>query len=130
MTERYIGSYTFNRGQEIPLFKGTKNYRAAVQLFNTDGYPFKYLKDKDKEKLLYRALALVKKDVAKDGQELELIDDPDVTDADVTKLAFIPTESQHLEAWVQTPGVKKVIQDARTNITLHQIEKNSWGVVT
>lgn len=68
----FVGSYTFNRGQEITLWKGPRIYEASIQLWHAKGNPFKHIRGKDKNILLWRALGMVKKDVAKDKQGLSL----------------------------------------------------------
>lgn len=71
----YIDSWVFNRGQEITLRRGPKMYHASIQLFHRDKYPVVWLRDKNKERILLRALKLLKEDVNKDGQMLILLDD-------------------------------------------------------
>jgi len=123
---QYVDSWIFNRGQEITLWKGPRVWRVAVQLFNAEGYPFKYLEGRDRERVLLRALALVKADVAKDSQELEWLNE--VPDTGYTSLpAPVHTESQTFEAFMREPEVRDVIDKIRTSIRLRNLEKRSYG---
>lgn len=124
---QYVGSYIFNRGQEISLRRGPKIWRATVQLFNTDGFPFRYLEGKDLEKLLYRALELVRRDVEKDGQELEVVDDLGVSDGNLDWLPPMRTESDRVQEFVEAIQTEGIIDQLRTNIRLSDIERRSYG---
>jgi len=123
----YVDSWVFNRGQEITLRKGPKMWRVSVQLFNAEGYPFKYLEGKDKEKLLLRALDLIRKDVAKDGQTVTLLDLYHEHDTALSEFPIrVRTESEDLEDFVQRPEVQDIISKARTTIQLHELERKSY----
>ncbi|KKL97063.1 hypothetical protein LCGC14_1838250 [marine sediment metagenome] len=124
---QYVDSWLFNRGQEITLWRGPKIWRVSVQLFNSEGFPFKYLEDRDKERVLLRALSLIKRDAAKDGQDVVYLDQAHEHD---TALEVFPvkvrTESEELEEFVQSPSVQAIIGEMRTNIRLGQIERDSY----
>lgn len=120
----YIDSWVFNRGQEITLRKGPKNWHVSVQLFNSEGYPFKYLHGPDKEKLLLRAMELVKEDVAKDNQTVLLLDEAYDHGINLTDFPIpVRSESQELREWVETPEVQEIVGGIRKNIHLHELEK-------
>ena len=124
----YVDSWLFNRGQEITLWKGPKIWRVAVQLFNAEGFPFKYLEGRDKERLLLRALALVRKDAAKDGQDVVYLDQAHEHGTAETNFPIsVRTESDDLEDFVSQPEVQKIISNMRTNIALHGLEEKSYG---
>ena len=126
----FVDSWKFNRGQTISLLKGPKQWQVTVQLYNTDEFPFKYLRGLDKEKLLFKALALIKKDVAKDGQKLTL---RDLYHDHGTNMEPFPitvhTESEDLEDWKQSPefqyAVDKIVENVQLH-RLHRLEEASW----
>lgn len=123
----FVDSWKFNRGQTISLLKGPKQWQVTVQLYNTDEFPFKYLRGLDKEKLLFKALALIKKDVAKDGQKLTLLD---LYHDHGTNMEPFPitvhTESEDLEAFMEDPEVQALTDQMVENVKLHRLEKASW----
>lgn len=124
---QYVDSWLFNRGQEITLWRGPKEWRVSVQLFNAEGYPFKYLVGKDKEKLLLRALALIRKDVAKDKQEVVLLDQYREHGSNLTSFPIkVRTESEDLQEFIESPAARREIDRMMTNIKLHELEKRSY----
>ena len=124
---QYVDSWVFNRGQEITLWRGPRVWRVSVQLFNSKGYPFKYLEGKDKEKLLLRALNLIKGDVAKDSQEVVLLDQYHDHGTALTRFPIeVRTESKEVEEFIQSPEVQKIIGGTVTDIRLRELEEKSY----
>ena len=124
----YVDSWLFNRGQEITLWRGPKIWRVAVQLFNAEGFPFKYLEGRDKEKLLLRALSLIRRDVAKDGQEVEYLDQAHEHGTSTTPFPIrVHSESESLEEWSRTPEFRKAVDSIVAGVRMHDLEKLSYG---
>ncbi len=124
----YVDSWVFNRGQELTLFRGPKSWQVTVQLFNSGGRPFRYLKGKDEEGLLLRGLDMIKRDVAKNDEEIELLDM--YHDHDTNREEFpisVPRESETLQRWMETPEMQGIIEGVRTNVRLGELEKRSYG---
>lgn len=123
----YVDSWLFNRGQEITLWRGPKVWRVSVQLFNSEGHPFKYLEGRDKERLLLRALVLIRKDVAKDGQEVILLDTAHEHGTALTEFPIeVRTESQELEEFIEKPETQAIISKMHTDIQLRRLEEASY----
>ena len=104
----FIGSYTFNRGQTITIWKGPKSSRVSLQLFNTEGNPFKYLAGPNKDTLILKAWNLLKVDIAKDGQE------PTLMESDGEPFPFrVKTEDDVIQEFLNSTPVKKLLGDMR-----------------
>jgi len=85
------------------------------------------LEGKDKEKLLLRALELIRQDVAKDDQEVEYLDQAHEHGTALTEFPIkVRTESQGLEELIQLPEMQEMIGRMRTNIRLHGLERESY----
>lgn len=122
-----MDSWLFNRGQEITLWRGPKMWRVSVQLFNAEGFPFKYLVGKDKERLLLRALALIREDVAKDGETVTYLDEAHEHGTALTDFPIeVRRESQDLREFVESPEMQSIIGEMRTDIQLRRIEEESY----
>ena len=121
----YIDSWLFNRGQEITLRKGPKLYYVSVQLFNRHPkHPFVHLRGGDKEKLLLRALKLIREDVAKDNQEVTYLDDYKDHDSNITPFPIsVGSESDELEGWKKSPEFREAVDQIGRNIHVQELEK-------
>lgn len=123
MEYEYLGSWLFNRGQEVTLWKGSKAYRVSVQLMNSTGNPFKYLVGRDDERLLYRAVAMVARDVAKDGQHLVLVEQEGAS------LPFkIRTEDEDLQEFLEDlkKELPKMLGSVRGNILVEGLPEHKF----
>lgn len=115
----YIGSWVFNRGQEITLRKGPKYWHASVYLFNPEGHPFVHIRGRDREKLLLRALELIRKDVAKDGDEVLLLDQYHDHETGLTPFPLrVRTETEELEDFVASPEIRGCVRDIVTEVRI------------
>ncbi len=109
-----LGSYTFNRGQEIDIWKGPKSYRLSLYLFHAKGWPWKHIVGRDLTKLLYRGLSILRDDVAKDRQVIEL--------AESEGMPFpikVRTEQDVVDEIVHSPRVQEALGKMVSDIQFH-----------
>lgn len=121
----YVDSWLFNRGQEITLSRGTKYWHASVQLFNRyPEFPYVYLKGKDKEQVLLKALKLIREDAAKDNQEVLYLDEAFNHGVNVTPFPLeVRGESQEMEELKQSPEFRELVDKMVSNVHVHELEK-------